>query len=87
MGVPILHGVMGESAHIVETEDVGLLFEPQNSVALMRQLKKLATDKILTERLKLNGPIAAKKYDRKVLARQMLSLLEELIIEKTKYSK
>lgn len=87
MGVPILHGVMGESAHIVETEDVGLLFEPQNSVALVRQLKKLATDKILTERLKLNGPIAAKKYDRKVLARQMLSLLEELIIEKTKYSK
>ena len=87
MGVPILHGVMGESADIVETEDVGLLFEPQNSVALVRQLKKLATDKILTERLKLNGPIAAKKYDRKTLARQMLSLLEELIIEKTKYSK
>ena len=87
MAVPVLHGVMGESADIVESEDVGLLFEPQNSVALVRQLKKLATDKILTERLKLNGPIAAKKYDRKVLARQMLSLLEELIIEKTKDSK
>src|SRR5690606_11702410 len=31
MGIPVLHGVEGESAAIVEQENVGLLFEPENA--------------------------------------------------------
>jgi hypothetical protein len=31
MGLPVLHGVAGESADIVERERVGLVFEPENA--------------------------------------------------------
>jgi hypothetical protein len=36
MGIPVLHGVMGESAKMVEKHGVGMLFEPENADALCR---------------------------------------------------
>ncbi len=78
MGIPILHGVEGESAGIVTFEDVGLLFEPQNPYALVRAIRSLAHDEELQQRLKSNGPNSAKRYDRTVLAGQMLQVLADL---------
>ena len=75
-GVPVLHGVQGESAGIVEREDVGLTFEPQNVDALCDALRRIATDDALHERLRENGPRAARGYDRTELAASMLSVLE-----------
>lgn len=76
MGVPVLHGVEGESAGIVEREDVGLTFEPQNADALCDALRRVSTDDVLRERLRANGPRAARGYDRTALAASMLAVLE-----------
>lgn len=77
MAIPVLHGVQGESAGIVEREDVGLLFEPENAEALINGLRRLADDAELLAHLKANGPVGAKRYDRSSLAAEMLQILKE----------
>lgn len=79
MAIPVLHGVQGESAGIVEREDVGLLFEPENPEALIQGLRRLAGDPVLLNRFKANGPIGAQRYDRSALAMKMLDLLKHLV--------
>lgn len=76
MAIPILHGVQGESAGIVEREDVGVLFEPESAGALIEKLRQLEGDAALYQRLKANGPAAAQRYDRAALAERMLKVLE-----------
>lgn len=78
MSVPVLLGLEGESADIVERHDVGLLFEPENPQALVDQLRRLAVDPALRARLKANGPIAARQFDRSILAGRMLRILVEV---------
>lgn len=78
MGIPVLHGVQGESADIVVSEDVGILFEPENSGDLIQGLHRMANDQIMINRYKNNGPKAAKNYDRAILAKKMLEIIEEL---------
>jgi glycosyltransferase involved in cell wall biosynthesis len=75
MAIPVLHGVAGESAGIVEAEDVGLVFEPENVDALLAGLRRLADDDALYQRLRANGPAAARRYDRANLAARMLKVL------------
>lgn len=76
MAIPVLHGVQGESAGIVERENVGLLFEPENSEALINGLRRLAYDPELLAIFKANGPVGAKHYDRSSLAAEMLQILK-----------
>lgn len=76
MGIPVLHGVAGESAEIVEREEVGLVFESENPQALCDCLLKLASDSDLYAGFQKNCLAAAPKYDRTVLARKMLKVLE-----------
>lgn len=76
MAIPVLHGVEGESAKILEKEGVGLLFEPENADALVEGLERFATDSACYQRTKGRGPTAAKNYDRSVLAGKMLKILE-----------
>ena len=75
MAIPILHGVQGESAGIVEREDVGLLFEPENPEALIKGLRRLADDSELLAHFKSNGPQSARRFDRSALAEDMLRVL------------
>ena len=75
MGIPVLHGVMGESADIVEKEGVGLLFEPENPDRLCGGLWKLRDDRTLYGKLKANCLDSAPKYERKVLAKKMLEII------------
>jgi glycosyltransferase involved in cell wall biosynthesis len=77
MGIPVLHGVMGESAQIVEKEGVGLLFEPENKDALCQNLLKMKNDPALYQTFKANCLARAPRYDRRKLARKMLGILEE----------
>lgn len=79
MEIPILHGVEGESADIVLKEDVGVLFEPENPTALIASLARLADDKSLHVRLKKNGSVAARRYNRSAQARKMLKVLVQQI--------
>lgn len=44
MGIPVLHGVAGESAGIVEREGVGLVFPPEDAQALRDGVLRLAED-------------------------------------------
>jgi len=76
MGIPVLHGVAGESAEIVEREGVGLTFEPENAQALCDGLMRLARDRELYEGLQARCLQAAPRYDRAARAADMLRLLE-----------
>ena len=75
MGVPVLHGVRGESAAIVEREGVGLVFEPEDPAALCEAVTALAGRPELRQRLSGRGPEAAVRYDRTALADRMLGVL------------
>lgn len=76
MGIPVLHGVAGESAEIVQQEGVGLIFPPEDDIALASLILELANKPELRFRLGRNGVSAAKRYDRAVLAANMLEILE-----------
>lgn len=72
MGIPVLHGVAGESAEIVESEECGLVFEPENVDALCAGILMLKQQPALREKFRSNGLAAAARYDRRELARNML---------------
>lgn len=78
MGIPVLHGVAGESAEIVEREQAGLVFESENAEQLGELLRRLQSEPILYARLRGNALAAAGHYDRAELARQMLGALEKI---------
>lgn len=79
MAIPVLHGVQGESAEIVKSEKVGLLFEPENPVALVEGLRRLSREPNLISQFKLAGPSSAQKYTRTTLAKQMLEIFVEQV--------
>lgn len=78
MGIPILHGVEGESADIITSYNVGIPFEPENPTALAAALKQLKSDPDLHAKLSQNGLEGAKSFDRTNLAQDMLAVLETL---------
>jgi glycosyltransferase involved in cell wall biosynthesis len=80
MAIPVLHGVQGESAGIVEREDVGLVFEPENHEALVSVLQRLANEPELHSRFRANGPVCARRYDRSALALTMLDSLIHAVV-------
>ena len=44
MGIPVLHGVAGETAEIVGREQIGEFFEPENAEQLVEGLLRLCED-------------------------------------------
>jgi glycosyltransferase involved in cell wall biosynthesis len=72
MGIPVVHGVAGESADIVRDEGVGIVAEPENVEEICNAILRLKNEKDFYMTCKENGIKAAGKYDRKVLASQML---------------
>jgi glycosyltransferase involved in cell wall biosynthesis len=76
MGIPVLHGVMGESAEIVKKESIGVVFEPENAEDLSKKLIGLKNNSKLYNQMRNSCLEAAKKYDRAELAVQMLTVLE-----------
>jgi glycosyltransferase involved in cell wall biosynthesis len=75
MGLPILHGVAGESARIVLREQCGVLFQPENPDELADRILELAADPIRRQQLSARGSEAAARYDRSALAAEMLQTL------------
>ena len=78
MGIPVLMGVEGKSAGIVEKHRVGVVFEPENAAALAEKTLMLARDVSLRKHFGEQGVQAAKLYQRKTLAVAMLKVLEQL---------
>lgn len=79
MGIPVLHGVAGESAEIVEREGAGIVFEPENSEELVARLLELKQDVQRYQELRCNGLQGARRYDREVLAGHMLQELQTVV--------
>ncbi|HRK65983.1 MAG TPA: glycosyltransferase family 4 protein [Hyphomonas sp.] len=75
MGIPVLHGVEGESADIVLREQVGLCFEPENAQALAEGLRLLSSNLELRQAFRENAIAAAPQYDRTKLAARVLEEL------------
>lgn len=75
MGLPVLHGVEGESADIVEETNCGVLFEPENVDQLIEKLLFLQSEPVFLASLGRNALKSAKQYDRTHLARKMLDSL------------
>ncbi|MFI8667214.1 glycosyltransferase family 4 protein [Qipengyuania sp. NPDC077410] len=75
MGLPVLHGVAGESAEIVLRESVGETFEPENGTALADAILRMANDKKALARYRERCLTAAPKYDRNKQAALMLEAL------------
>lgn len=79
-GVPVLHGVIGESAEIVLKESVGELFEPENSKELASKILNFYENPSLLSFYKKKSIIVSHKYNRYSLAKKMI----EFIIKKMK---
>lgn len=77
MGIPVLHGVEGESADIVRREGVGEVVEPENATQLTEQLLRLKADDALRARYRASALAAASRYDRSTLGLQMLRTLQD----------
>lgn len=78
MGLPVLHGVAGESADIVRETGAGLTFTPEDAQALADAIVRLAGDAALVERLRAQAQKAASLYERDYLAERMLEHLLRL---------
>ena len=79
MGIPVLHGVAGESAEIVEREGVGLVFEPENTDQRCQGLLRLLGDCDLYDGLRARCPAVVPNYDRASRAADMLDILENIV--------
>lgn len=79
MGIPVLHGVRGESAEIVTSTGIGLTFAPGDAHDLVAQLERLHSDTPLRQTMAERGPQAAGKYDRQFLAMRMLDVMKALV--------
>lgn len=78
MGVPILHGVEGESAEIIAETGAGLTFEAENPEALADRIDALRENPALLAELKAHGVAAAPAFDRTRLARDMIEHIGRL---------
>jgi len=84
MGIPVLHGVAGESAEIVEREGVGRVFEPESAEQLVEAVLAIQRDPTLLPRWRANGLAAAARYGRAALAADMLRSLQSVVGDSTK---
>jgi hypothetical protein len=75
-GRPVILGVAGESAEIVQTSQGGLVIQPESAEALACSIAQLAATSDLASDLGRNGRrFVTGSYDRELLARQMLDVL------------
>lgn len=80
MGIPILHGVKGESRDIIETTKSGISFEPEDPNSLAAVLERLACDLALQQELSSGCIEGSKRFDRTALADDMYELLYDVAI-------
>ncbi len=76
MGIPILHGVRGESADIVSEGNIGKLFNPEDVGSLVKVIEEAKSAPNVTKKLGLNAVSKSLKYDRKNLANEMLKIMK-----------
>ncbi len=75
MGIPIVLGVGGEAAQLVERERIGVVVEPENAGQLVKTLLELKQDRDRLKRYAARALEVARTYDRMALANEMLGIL------------
>ena len=78
MGIPILHGVQGESSDIVVKENIGYVFKSEDHLDLLEKIRVITSNKKNYSHLKKNCLNAAIKYDRTILANNMIHEIRKL---------
>jgi glycosyltransferase involved in cell wall biosynthesis len=78
MGIPVLHGVPGESAEIVKANNVGEIFDSENPEQMASVLWKLYKNPELLKIFRGNALKAAHNFERKRLANEMLDIVAVL---------
>lgn len=78
MGIPIAHGVSGESAAIVEASGAGMTFQPESSERLLDVLHQFASEPELYDTMSKSGQESAQTFDRSILAGRMLRILRDV---------
>lgn len=79
MGLPVLHGVEGESADIVREEGAGIPFEPENAGQLCDALVRLKSNPAELDAFRARCLEGAKNFDRTNLALRMMKILEDTV--------
>ena len=79
MGVPIIHGVGGESADIVRVTGSGVCFKAEQPEALLSSIKQIVTDKDAYKQMKTCCLSSAQNYNRTSLAVRMADCLQGVI--------
>lgn len=80
MGIPVIHGVAGESADIVTATGVGLVFEPGSPAELIASLTRLRNEPELLAQLHKRCIEVAPHYDRSKQANMMLEMLTQVAV-------
>jgi len=79
MGVPVLHGVLGESAEIVNRLGVGKTIIPDCPRVLAQELLNLSMNALELQQMKKAALQAANQFDRENLAKSMLASITETV--------
>jgi glycosyltransferase involved in cell wall biosynthesis len=79
MGVPLLHGVGGESADIVRTSRSGICFAAGQPEALLSAIRQVSTDKDAYQQMKTSCLSSAQNYNRANLADRMADCLQGVV--------
>lgn len=79
MGVPLLHGVAGESADIVRTSRSGICFAAEQPEALLSAIRQISTDKDAYQQMKTSCLSSAQNYNRVYLADRMADCLQGVV--------
>lgn len=79
MGVPLLHGVGGESADIVRTSRSGICFAAEQPEALLSAIRQISTDKDAYQQMKTSCLSSAQNYNRANLADRMADCLQGVV--------
>lgn len=79
MGLPVLHGVEGESADIVREEGAGIPFEPENADQLCAALMRLKSNPAELDEFRARCLKGAQNFDRTNLALRMMKILESTV--------
>ena len=79
MGVPLLHGVGGESADIVRTSRSGICFAAEQPEALLSAIRQVSTDKDAYQQMKTSCLSSAQNYNRANLADRMADCLQGVV--------
>lgn len=78
MGIPILMGLNGEAAAILRKAGAGEVFAPEDAQGLADALVALCGNAASREQYAASGIAAAPAFDRKTLAGDLLTILEDV---------